>query len=111
MQALTQAIEVTLDTRRTGAQLVARDEYTVLLYHNEFLTQEVLELVLEQFPGTEIAVQRSDASRSGYVVQFTLLERRSVWLSSTCMHVLLTVLCILTGGVMGRVDCLLSPGG
>ena len=110
MQALTQAIEHTLDTRRTGAQLVARDEYTVL-YHNEFLTQEVLELVLEQFPGTEIAVQRSEASRSGYVVQFTRLERRNVWLSSTCMHVLLTVLCLLTVGVMGRVDCLLSTGG
>lgn len=110
MQALITAIEHTLDTRRTGAQLVARDEYTVLLYHNDFLAQEVLELLLEQFPATEIAVQKSDASRSGYIVQFTIVERRNLWLSSICMHMLLTVLCLSALCVTGHLDCLLASG-
>ena len=43
MQDLIRAIESTLDTNRTGAQVIARDDHTVLLYHNDFLAQEVLE--------------------------------------------------------------------
>jgi len=106
MQDLIRAIECTLDTARTGAQVIARDDHTVLLYHNDFLAQEVLELVLEQFPGTEIVVQKSESSRSGYVVQFSILERRNVWLSSTCMHCVLCMLTLLMLAATGRMDCL-----
>ena len=108
MQDLIRAIESTLDTKRTGAQVIARDDHTVLLYHNDFLAQEVLEIVLEQFPDTEIVVQKSDSSRSGYVVQFSIIERQNFWVTSTCMHSVLCTLTLLMLVATGRLDCLLA---
>ena len=105
MDSLIATIETTLDTKRSGAKLVTRDTHTVVLFHNEFVSQHVLELIREQFPMTEVSVQTSQSSRSGYVVEFTMLERRNFWLSSDFMFMCLSVLLVLCVGTVALEDC------
>lgn len=96
MQALRRTVEQVLDTNKQGAKLLVRDESTLLLYDNTFMSQDAVQLILERCPRTDVSVQQCDSSRSGYVVQFSVQENRSVLLSSPFFYIAqCTILCML----------------
>lgn len=108
MQALRQTVEQVLDTKRSGARLIVRDESTLLLYDNVFMSQHAVQLILERCPHTDVSTQQCEASKSGYVVQFCMQDRRSVLFSSSFFYLAqCALLCLLTHA-SGLIDELVS---
>jgi len=95
MRALKQTVEQVLDTARNGSRTLIRDDNTLLLFDNEFLSQDAVQLILERSPLTDICVQKCDASTSGYLVQFTLTPSSSALASVAFMYLLQCVLLIV----------------
>ena len=94
MRALKHTVEQVLDTATNGARTIVRDEHTLLLFDNEFLSQDAVQLILERSPLTDICVQKCDASTSGYLVQFTLTPGSSALASAPFMYLLQCVLLV-----------------
>ena len=95
MRALKKTVEQVLDTAALGARTLVRDENTLLLFDNEFLSQDAVQLILERCPLTDICVQQCDASKSGYLVQFTLTPSSSALASAAFMYLLQCVLLVV----------------
>ena len=107
MRALQQAVDQVLDVSRHGSRTLVRDDSTLLLFDNEFLPQNALQLILERCPETEISVQQCDASSSGYIVQFTLQPRSSPLASAAFMYILLCVIVIVSLHGSGLLSALI----
>jgi hypothetical protein len=95
MRALKRTVEEVLDTARNGSRTLVRDDNTLLLFDNEFLSQDAVQLILERSPLTDICVQKCDASSSGYLVQFTLTPGSNALASAAFMYLLQCVLLVL----------------
>jgi hypothetical protein len=109
MQALRQAVEQVLDTKKNGAKLLVRDDSTLLLYDNVFMSQHAVQLILERCPHTEVSTQQCEASRSGYVVQFCLQDTRSVLLSSSFFYLAQCALLCVLAHAGGLLDVFFAP--
>jgi len=95
MRALKRTVDEVLDTARNGSRTLVRDDNTLLLFDNEFLSQDAVQLILERSPLTDICVQKCDASSSGYLVQFTLTPGSNALASEAFMYLLQCVLLVL----------------
>jgi len=95
MRALKRTVDEVLDTARNGSRTLVRDDNTLLLFNNEFLSQDAVQLILERSPLTDICVQKCDASSSGYLVQFTLTPGSNALASVAFMYLLQCVLLVL----------------
>jgi len=95
MRALKRTVDEVLDTARNGSRTLVRDNNTLLLFDNEFLSQDAVQLILERSPLTDICVQKCDASSSGYLVQFTLTPGSNALASAAFMYLLQCVLLVL----------------
>ena len=109
MRALQHTVEQVLDTARNGARTLVRDEHTLLLFDNEFLSQDAVQLILERSPLTDICVQKCDASTSGYLVQFTLTPSASALASAAFMYLLQCVLLIVGLHASGWLAAFFAP--
>ena len=87
-----------LDIPNSGARLIVRDDYTLILLDYDGLDSRQTMLIAEQFPDVTVSVHESNASKSGYCVLFTR-QARTVWykhrhfmqITATCV----AVLCLL----------------
>ena len=95
MRALQHTVEQVLDTATNGSRTLIRDEHTLLLFDNEFLSQDVVQLILQRSPLTDICVQKCDSSTSGYIVLFTLTPSSNALASAAFMYLLQCVLLVV----------------
>jgi hypothetical protein len=95
MRALKHAVDHVLETASSGARTIVRDDNTLLLFDNEFLSQHAVQLILERCPLTDISVQKCDASKSGFLVQFTLVPGSSALASAAFMYLLQCLLLVV----------------
>ena len=108
MRALQFTVNQVLNTDNNGTRTLVRDENTLLLYDNEFLSQSAMQHILERCPLTEISVQQCDASASGYIVQFTLLNTPSKLTLAAFMYLLQCGMLVLSVHASGLLDALLA---
>jgi hypothetical protein len=108
MRALQQAVEQVLETSTNGTRTLVRDENTLLLYDNEFVSQHSMQHILERCPLTEISVQQCDASSSGYIVQFTITDTPSPLTSAAFMFLLQCGMVVLGIHACGLLDALFA---
>jgi len=109
MRTMKKTVEQVLDTKRNGSRVLVRDDNTLLLYDNHFLSQDAIQLILERCPLTDICVQQCDASTSGYIVQFTLVETSSPLASAAFMYLLQCFLLVLGLHASGGLAALFTP--
>jgi len=108
MRALKKTDELVLDTQRNGSRTLVRDENTLLLYDNEFLSQDAMHLILERCPLTDICVQHCEASTSGYIVQFTHNPASNPLASAAFMYLLQCVLILISLHASGLLAALIA---
>jgi len=96
MQSLQDTVRAVLDLDRMGGGMLIRDTFTLVVYNTSFVSQKMIDVILEQHPLVDISTQSSETSTSGFVVIFTQASTSHVYVSSAFFQVMLAMLVLLS---------------
>jgi len=96
MQSLQDTVRAVLDIDRMGGGLLIRDTFTLVVYNTSFVSQKMIDVILEQHPLVDISMQSSETSTSGFVVVFTHASSSPVYVSSAFFQVMTAMLILLS---------------
>ena len=81
---------------RCGTGLLARDTFTLVVFNTSFVSQKMIDVILEQHPLVDVSMQSSETSSSGFVIIFTRASSSLVFVSSAFFQVMLAGLVLLS---------------
>jgi len=96
MESLQDTVGAVLNIERMGGGLLARDTYTLVVFNMNFVSQKMIDVILEQHPLVDVSMQSSETSTSGFVVIFTRASSSPVYVSSAFFQVMLAGLVLLS---------------
>ena len=96
MQSLQDTVRAVLDLDRMGGGLLIRDTFTLVVYNTSFVSQKMIDIILEQHPLVDISMQSSETSTSGFVIVLTHASKSPVYVSSDFFQVMLAMLVLLS---------------
>lgn len=95
IQDVRDTIAVILNIADKTAQLLVRDEFTIILLDCEIVGNSTLFLITEQFPNITITTVASEHSASGYIVIFTCMPTASLLTSAHTFQIAACLLIVL----------------
>lgn len=98
MNALRDTISCVLDVDRKGSQLIQRDEHTLILAKHDYISQHLLDLIIEQHPAVEVSTQRN-RNGDGFIVVFYLCQHMPLAMSSHFVQVMLLAVTLVMSAV------------
>lgn len=105
MQRVRQTVSLVLNLPQHGGRLITRDECTLILMDYDYLPHAAIQQICDQHPHLVIDTHQSEHSSSGYVVMFTLPQRKNLFAQSVCCQLCLTVAFVLVVTTLPMFDC------